>query len=74
MEFLEKLVPYAVSWQIKESVGRDGKPEPTDLRKIKTIIERSGYRGYVPFEALGPGDPRVKVAGFLEKIRKDFVI
>ncbi|HMD69912.1 MAG TPA: hypothetical protein VKF41_01135 [Bryobacteraceae bacterium] len=28
--------------------------------------------GYVPFEALGGGDPRVKVASFLEKIRRAF--
>ena len=69
---IEKLVPYAVSWQIKENVGRDGKDEPTDLAKIKAIMDRSGYRGYVPFEALGGGDPRVKVAGFLEKIRIAF--
>jgi len=71
---IEKLVPYAVSWQIKENVGRDGKEEPTDLAKIKAIIDRAGYRGYVPFEALGPGDPRAKVSGFLEKIRKAFSI
>ncbi len=71
---IEKLVPYAVSWQIKESVGRNGKEEPTDLAKIKQVIDRSGYRGYVPFEALGSGDPRVKVASFLEKIRKEFAL
>ncbi|MCU1330811.1 MAG: Xylose isomerase domain protein barrel [Bryobacterales bacterium] len=69
---IEKLVPYAVSWQIKEQVGRDGKDEPTDLAKIKAIIDRSGYRGYVPFEALGPGDPKVKIVGFLQKIREAF--
>ncbi len=71
---IEKLVPYAVSWQIKENVGRDGKDEPTDLARIKAIIDRSGYRGYVPFEALGGGDPKVKVAAFLEKIRKAFAL
>ena len=71
---IEKLIPYAVSWQIKEKVGRDGKEEPTDLAKIKAIIDRSGYRGYVPFEALGPGDPGAKVVGFLEKIRKAFAL
>jgi sugar phosphate isomerase/epimerase len=71
---IEKLVPYAVSWQIKESVGRNGKEEPTDLKKIKGIIDRSGYRGYVPFEALGAGDPRPKIIAFLEKIRRDFGI
>jgi sugar phosphate isomerase/epimerase len=69
---IEKLVPYAVSWQIKENVGREGKDEPTDLAKIKAIIDRSGYRGYVPFEALGSGDPRVRVASFLGKIRQAF--
>jgi len=67
-------VPYAVSWQIKENVGRNGKPEPTDLRKIKAIIDRSGYRGYVPFEALGAGDPKPKIIAFLEKIRRDFAL
>jgi sugar phosphate isomerase/epimerase len=71
---IEKIVPYAVSWQIKENVGRNGKPEPTDLRKIKAIIDRSGYRGYVPFEALGAGDPRPKIINFLDKIRKDFAL
>jgi len=71
---IEKLVPYAVSWQIKEMVWRNGKEEPTDLSKIKAIIDRSGYRGYLPFEALGPGDPRAVVAGFLKKIRKAFLL
>jgi sugar phosphate isomerase/epimerase len=71
---IEKLVPYAVSWQIKENVGRNGKEEPTDLGKIKAIMDRTGYRGYVPFEALGGGDPRVKVTSFLEKIRKAFAL
>jgi len=71
---IEKLVPYAVSWQIKENVGRDGKEEATDLGKIKAVIDRSGYRGYVPFEALGGGDPQVKVAAFLDKIRRAFAL
>ena len=69
---IEKLVPHAVSWQIKEMVGRNGVEEPTDLKKIKAIIDRAGYRGYVPFEALGAGDPRGKIVAFLEKIRRDF--
>ena len=71
---IEKLVPHAVSWQIEEMVGRNGQEERTDLRKIKAIIDRSGYRGYVPFEALGPGDPRPRIVEFLREIRKDFGI
>jgi len=69
---IQKLVPYAVSWQIKEEVGRDGRSEPTDLTKIKAIIERSGYRGYLPFEALDSGDPRAKIIAFLDEIRRTF--
>jgi sugar phosphate isomerase/epimerase len=69
---IEKLLPYAVSWQIKEEVGRNGKMEPTDLTKIKAIIDRSGYRGYLPFEALDSGDPRAKIIAFLDKIRQTF--
>jgi sugar phosphate isomerase/epimerase len=71
---IEKLVPYAVSWQIKEQVGRNGKEEATDLTKIKAIIDKAGYRGYVPFEALGAGDPKPKVIAFLEKIRRAFAV
>ena len=71
---IEKLVPYAVSWQIKDKVGRNGKDEPTDLAKIKAIIDKAGYRGYVPFEALGPGDPRPGIIAFLEKIRQAFAL
>jgi len=71
---IEKLVPYAVSWQIKEQVGRNGKDEATDLTKIKAIIDKAGYRGYVPFEALGAGDPKPRVIAFLEKIRRAFAL
>ena len=69
---IQKLVPYAVSWQIKEEVGRNGKSEPTDLTKIKAIIDQSGYRGYLPFEALDSGDPQAKIIAFLGKIRRTF--
>jgi sugar phosphate isomerase/epimerase len=69
---IEKLVPYAVSWQVKENVGYQGKQGPIDLKRLRAIIEKGGYRGVLPFEALGSGDPREKVAGFLEKIRTAF--
>lgn len=69
---IEALMPYTVSWQIKEFVNPNGKEEPTDLSKIKAIIDQHGYRGYLPFEALGPGDPEPRVVAFLGKIRKAF--
>jgi sugar phosphate isomerase/epimerase len=71
-EEIEKLLPYAISWQLKESVGYGTKETPTDLRRVKAIIDKIGYRGFLPIETLGAGDPRVKVAAFLAQVRKVF--
>ncbi|MDE3166526.1 MAG: sugar phosphate isomerase/epimerase, partial [Acidobacteriota bacterium] len=73
-EEIARLLPYAVSWQIKESVWYGEKETPTDLARIKGIIEKGGYRGVLPFEALGSGDPRARVTAFLEKIRGAFAL
>lgn len=69
-EEIEKLLPYAVSWQLKEKVWYGDKEVDVDLAKIKEIIERVGYRGYIPIETLGEGDPREKVARFAAKAHK----
>ncbi len=71
-EGIDKLIPYAVSWQLKENVGYGTKEVPTDLAKVKAIIDRHGYRGFLPVETLGAGDPKVKVAAFFDKARKVF--
>lgn len=62
-------IPYAVSWQIKEKINRMGKEEEVDLDKLMTLIKSSGYRGYLPIETLGPGDPFQKVPLFLGEVR-----
>lgn len=69
---IEKLAPYAVSWQLKEEVWYGSRAEPTDLRRIKQIIERAGYRGVLPLETLGEGDPEKKLAAFLSRVRAVF--
>ena len=66
---IRKLLPYACTWQIKEMVYVNGKAAPIDLGKIRSIIDKVGYRGFVPFEALGEGNPD-QVTAFLEKVRK----
>jgi sugar phosphate isomerase/epimerase len=70
---IEKLVPYAATWQIKEQVWRGKKAEPIDLPRIRTIIEKVGYRGFTPIEALGQGDPAEIVTRFLEHVRAAFL-
>lgn len=69
---IERLLPYAVSWQLKETVWSGTKEMPTDLRRVKAIIDKGGYRGVVPIETLGAGDPREKVARFLGQVRAVF--
>jgi len=71
-EEIEKLVPYAVSWQVKEQIFYGSKSTPIDLRKLRGAIERVGYRGPLAFEALRPGDPKDGIIAFLEQIRKEF--
>jgi hypothetical protein len=61
-----------VSWQLKENVGIGGKDTPTDLNKIKAAIDRVGYRGFLPIETLGAGDPKEKVPEFAAKVRAVF--
>jgi sugar phosphate isomerase/epimerase len=69
-EEIEKLLPYACTWQIKESVWYGKKSTPIDLAKVKAIIEKVGFRGFLPIEALGQGDPAMVVTNFLERVRK----
>ena len=70
-EEIEKLVPYACTWQIKELVYVNGKETPIDLARVRKIIDKVGFRGFVPFEALGRGKPE-EVTAFLDKVRRAF--
>lgn len=60
---------YAVNWQIKENVYERQQKQKTDLVKLFRIIYESGYRGYLPLETLGSGDPYQKVIAFLQEAR-----
>jgi sugar phosphate isomerase/epimerase len=64
---IAKTVNYAVNWQIKEEVFIDQKPEKVDLVRLFKIIKDSGYRGYLPLETLGEGDPFTMVPAFMKR-------
>jgi len=66
----EKNIKYAVTWQIKENVWSEGGEVPTDFVKLFKLIKKAGYRGYLPLETLGAGDPYEKVPRLLENVRK----
>jgi sugar phosphate isomerase/epimerase len=65
--------PYAVSWQIKETLGSSLDSPRVDMRKLVGIVRASGYRGYLPIETLAMGrknyDPRVEVPKMLTDLR-----
>jgi sugar phosphate isomerase/epimerase len=66
---IAKAIPYAVNWQIKETLTYQGKRENMDLEKLFRIIKESPYRGYLPIETLSPGDPFAIVPPFLKLVR-----
>ena len=67
---IARVAPQAATWQIKEKMFVDGQEVETDLGRIVQIVRESGYRGYLPIETLGKGDPRQKVPAFYEKVKK----
>jgi len=66
---IEQVVPYAINWQIKETVFISNVETKTDLNKIAAILKNSGYRGYIPIETLGAGDPKEKVTRFYSQVK-----
>lgn len=69
---MELLLPYAANWQIKEHVWYGARKEPIDLPRLRRLIEKVGYRGFTPIEALGEGDPEQLVTAFLHRVRQAF--
>ena len=66
------VVPYAVNWQIKESVFGLESDVPTDYKRLIKIIKDGGYKGYLPIETLAvrdkPYDPFMLVPQMLNKV------
>ena len=50
---IEKVMPYAVNFQVKESPFGVLSRVRTDMPRLLRIISNSGYRGYLPIETLG---------------------
>lgn len=69
-EQIAQTIKYAVNWQVKENIFVNGVEEKTDLKRLFRIIKDSGYRGYLPIETLGKGDPKEKVAKFLKEVHQ----
>ena len=66
---IAKTAMHAVNWQIKENVFIHGKEVEADIDRLVKIIIDAGYKGYIPIETLGKGDPTLKVTALLSKVK-----
>ena len=68
------MVPYAVNWQIKETMGSSMKSPKADFGRLVKIIHEGGFRGFVPIETLSMGragyDPAAEVVKVLRSMRE----
>jgi sugar phosphate isomerase/epimerase len=72
---IEAVIPYTVNWQAKESVFGNASEVKTDFFRLMKIIQKSGYRGYVPVETLKlvgkdkPYDPFIRVPEIMKEVK-----
>ncbi len=59
---------YAITWQMKENIFINDTPVETDYEKIIKIVKQCGFKGYLPLETLGEGDPYKKVEVLYKKV------
>jgi sugar phosphate isomerase/epimerase len=71
-EQIKSTIPLAVNWQIKENIFENGIEKKVDLGKLFNLIKNSTYKGFIPIETLGKGDPNIKVAAFKKEV--DFAL
>ena len=82
---IEKIMPYAVNFQVKESPYGVLSRIRLDMPRLLRIVHNSGYRGYLPIETLGdkvrkgepkpdfpfrPTEPEKMVPAFLRELEK----
>jgi sugar phosphate isomerase/epimerase len=66
---IDRTARYAITWQMKEKIFVNETQVDTDYNRIVAIVRKSGYRGYLPLETLGEGDPYQKVEALLKRVR-----
>lgn len=67
---LEEIAPYAVNAQVKATVTRNGTTEPSDYKRIISILKNADYRGYVALEYEEKEDPFTHIPQHLDALRQ----
>lgn len=70
---IEKLIRYAVTWQVKENVTTNEGSVPTDFARLMKIVNEQNYQGFFPLETLGEGDPRKKVPVLYKQVTENMI-
>ncbi|MFC2115979.1 sugar phosphate isomerase/epimerase family protein [Bacteroidota bacterium] len=70
---IEKLIPYAITWQVKENLKTGMGSIPTDFGKLMKMVDESNYQGFFPIETLGEGDPYVKVKALYKHVSDSMI-
>jgi sugar phosphate isomerase/epimerase len=68
---IDRLIPYALTWQVKEEVRTATGTAPVDMKRLMGLIRKHQYHGFLPMETLGEGDPRQKVRALYQKISEN---
>ncbi len=74
---IAQVMPKAVNFQFKERIKTATGEQVTDIARVLNLVNKSGYRGYLPIETLADQknassyNPERLVPAFLDKIRKE---
>ncbi|MCE5249655.1 sugar phosphate isomerase/epimerase [bacterium] len=69
-EELAMAAPRAVNVQVKVEVFQpDGSLIPADLGKLRDILVKANYRGWVALEYEAKGDPRIEIPQYIGKLK-----
>ncbi|MFH1068428.1 MAG: sugar phosphate isomerase/epimerase family protein [Candidatus Glassbacteria bacterium] len=70
-EELAMSAPLSVNVQIKVDVaGPNGQSEPADLTRVRDILVKAGYKGWVALEYEGKDDPKTAIPRYIEELKK----
>ena len=70
---LELAVPRAVNVQFKVEVrGPEGNLVPADFERVREIVVRSGYRGWVALEYEAAANPRIEILRHVRRLQALF--
>jgi sugar phosphate isomerase/epimerase len=67
---LEKIMPYAVTCQVKVEMSAKGKKSEADLPRLVEMMRKAGYKGFVTLEYEAAEEPNQAIPRYLEALRK----